>query len=149
MDVNVEWRCGPGNVIGWRWAGVVALAIGVLVAMGLRTGEGQELAIAAGVRLVKILLAWLEVWLKMQLDGQLSSVENVVGSGRAAVYVGDGRLAQACARHGAWWVNCEGHAALARAAAAAVRDLAGGGDGRQRGAVKRRACLARGIRRPA
>ena len=50
--------------------GVIVLAVlaaVVLVALALRTKAGQDAAVATGMRLVNVLLAWLELWLTKQL----------------------------------------------------------------------------------
>jgi len=50
----------------------VGLVIVYLAVLGLRTQEGRELAIACGVRLLKLLTAALEVWVSQQLARQLA-----------------------------------------------------------------------------
>ena len=78
------WVVGVGALVS-----CVVVTVAALVVVGLRTGDGRELAVAAGVRLVKLLLGWVEVWVAGQLArGSTSS------SLRAAPIVRDGRLAR-------------------------------------------------------
>jgi hypothetical protein len=79
----------------WVLVGGVGLVVRALVIVGLRTGEGRELAVEAGVRLVKILLGWLEVWVTAQLGrcGRSESPWRGV-AGSQVVHVSDGRLSR-------------------------------------------------------
>jgi hypothetical protein len=85
---GVDWavvdRVGPWVLVG--------LVVAGLAWLGLRTAAGRDLASAAGVRMVKVLLVWLEVRLAAELDK--------VSGGTRRAYVGarlsvrDGRLAR-------------------------------------------------------
>jgi hypothetical protein len=80
---GVDWSVvGVGALVACAVVTVVGLVV-----MGMRTSDGRELAIAAGVRLVKLLLGWIEVWLAVRLGQQVRELG-------AGMIVGDGRLAR-------------------------------------------------------
>ena len=63
-------------MVGGGGLGALVLAVCAVVALvvvGLRTGEGRELVTAAGVRVVKVLLGFIERWMGGQLDAVVSS----------------------------------------------------------------------------
>ena len=80
---GVDWSVvGVGALVS-----CVVVTVVALVVVGLRTWEGQQVVVQAGVRVVKLLLGWIEVW----LAGQVVQQVRVLGAG---MMVGDGRLAR-------------------------------------------------------
>ena len=66
---GVDWSA----VAGWALLGLGVVAVVALVVVGLRTAQGRELVTAAGVRVVKVLLGFMERWMGGQLEAVVSS----------------------------------------------------------------------------